>query len=345
MKRTALSGMFVLLAATAGQVSAEQISVKHALGTTTLDGVPQRVVVLGIGPLDALDAFGINPVGVTKFPSTPDYLKKYASDAYPSAGSLFEPDFEKIYSEKPDLILMGPRNSKHYAELSKIAPTVVYTIDANEGVWESTKDEWRMLGNIFHIEKKVDAKIQKLDKEFKAIKAYNLAHPQKAMTVMSMGGNISSFGADSRFGSIYKDFGFQEAYHSTKADEANQANAAKGDKKPPFNADGKKFAGKPGEQKGEFKKGPQGRHGNLVSFEFIEQKNPDILFVIDKDKLTNHGKSSTKENFDNALIKSTNAYKNNKIDFLDVNAWYVSIAGVHSTEQMIKDIQKVVKVN
>lgn len=335
MKRNIVLGLFACFSATAANYAgAASITVKHALGTTTLNGVPERVVVLGAGPLDALDAFGIDPVGVTKFPAIPDYLKKYNTDAYPSAGTLFEPDFEQIYSEKPDLILMGPRNTKNYEELSKIAPTVLYTIDTSEGIWESTKDEWRMLGKIFNIEAKVDAKIQTLDQDFKAIKSYNQAHPVTAMTVMSMGGNLSTFGADSRFGSIYKDFGFTEIYHTDKASpqfhHSEQANG-KTVKKAPI--------AKKGEQ------GPKGRHGNLVSFEFIQEKNPDVLFVLDKDELVNHGQSSVKDSFNNALIQSTNAYKNSKIDYLDINAWYVSIAGVHSTEQMIKDIKKVVKVD
>ncbi len=336
MKKNIALGLIALLSSTAAtHVSAAPITVKHALGTTILNGVPERVVVLGAGPLDALDAFGINPVGVTKFPSTPDYLKKYNTDAYSSAGSLFEPDFEKIYSEKPDLILMGPRNTKNYEELSKIAPTVLYTVDTSEGIWESTKDEWRMLGKIFNIEDKVDAKIQTLDQDFKAIKSYNQTHPVTAMTVMNMGGNLSAFGADSRFGSIYKDFGFTEVYHmdktSSQSHRAKQTDDKTAKKSAPM--------GKNGDQ------GPKGRHGNLVSFEFIQEKNPDVLFVIDKDKLVNHGKSSVKESFNNALIQSTNAYKNDKINYLDINAWYVSVAGVHSTEQMIKDIKKVVTVN
>jgi len=329
MKVQFFLGILVVLVSMATQAHAEQMTIKHTLGTTLLNGIPKRVVVLGVGPLDALDAFGIHPVGVTKFPSTPDYLQKYASDDYPSAGSLFEPDFEKIYSEKPDLILMGPRNSKHYAELSKIAPTIVYAIDNKESVWEGTKDEWRMLGKIFHVEDKVDTKIQQLDKDFNAIHDYSQKHAESALTIMNMGGNLSAFGADSRFGSIYKEFGFKEAYHSSPS--AKQVHK-QGEKKRFSDNDA-------------LKSGPKGRHGNLVSFEFIQEKNPDVIFVIDKDKLVNHGVSTTKDIFDNTLIRSTNAYKNHKIVYLDVNAWYVSIAGVHSTEQMVRDIKKIVKLN
>ncbi|MDC0612690.1 siderophore ABC transporter substrate-binding protein, partial [Vibrio sp.] len=114
-------GVLLVAMAVSGSAFAETVTIHHELGDTKIDHVPQRVAVLGIGPLDALDSFGINPVAVTKFPTTPDYLKKYESDKYPSAGSLFEPDFESIYNQKPDLIIIGPRNAKSYDELSKIA--------------------------------------------------------------------------------------------------------------------------------------------------------------------------------------------------------------------------------
>jgi len=286
-------------------VLADSMTIHHQLGDTQLDYVPKRVAVLGLGPLDALDSFGINPVAVTKFPITPDYLKKYESDAYPSAGSLFEPNFENIYSQKPDLIIIGPRNAKSYTELSKIAPTIVFSNDKDESYWVSTQQQWRNLGRIFHIEKRVNTKIDVLDREFKRIKQYNEKHQTPAMVVMAIGGKISSFGASSRFSSIYDDFGFKEEFKSKKS----------------------------------------GPHGDLISYEFIQEKNPEVLFIIDKDKLINKGESHTKADFNNALIQSTAAYKDHHLVYLNVNAWYVSIAGVHATEQMIQDIQKVVHIH
>ncbi len=80
-----------LLAAFAAQ--AETVTIEHRLGKTTLEQKPQRVVVIGVGALDAIDSFGIEPVAVSKFDGTPAYLAKYKSDKYPRAGSLFEPDF------------------------------------------------------------------------------------------------------------------------------------------------------------------------------------------------------------------------------------------------------------
>lgn len=49
-----------LLAAFAAQ--AETVTIEHRLGKTTLEQKPQRVVVIGVGALDAIDSFGIEPL-------------------------------------------------------------------------------------------------------------------------------------------------------------------------------------------------------------------------------------------------------------------------------------------
>ena len=122
---------------------------------------------------------------------------------------------------------------------------------------------------------------------------------------MSSASNVTAFGSQSRFSAIYQDFGFQQTVKNIKSS----------------------------------------RHGDLISYEFISKSNPSILFIIDRDKLVNKGKSTTKEDFNNALIKTTKAYQNNKITFLDLNAWYLSIAGVTATEQMIKDIKNTINLD
>lgn len=286
-------------------VHAEMVTIKHLLGTTTLEQGPKRVVVLGMGPLDAVSSFGIEPVATTKVPRFPENLKKFAAKKYIAAGSLFEPDYEAIYSAKPDVIIIGPRNSKNYKELSKIAPTIVFAADGAKGYWESTQQQWRNLGQIFAIEPMVEKKIKMLDAEFKAINSYNQSHPLETLSVMSSGGHIAAFGAESRFSSVYKDFGFKENVKGLKV----------------------------------------GRHGDLISYEFISEHNPQVLFILDRDKLVNKDKSHTHENFENDLIKSTDAYKNKRIKYLDIDSWYVSISGVHATEVMIQDMKDVQGIN
>ena len=122
---------------------------------------------------------------------------------------------------------------------------------------------------------------------------------------MSSASNVTTFGKKSRFSVIYQDFGFKQTVKDIKSS----------------------------------------RHGDLISYEFISQSNPSILFIIDRDKLVNKGKSTTQEDFNNALIKTTSAYQNQHVIFLDLNAWYLSIAGVTATEQMIRDIKRTIHLD
>nr|WP_217492189.1 siderophore ABC transporter substrate-binding protein [Veronia pacifica] len=276
---------------------ADSVTVEHRLGKTTVEGKPDRVVVIGLGALDAVDSLGVEPVSVAKFSLFPDYLAKYKTDEYMTAGSFFEPDFEAIYAKKPDLIVIGPRATGQYEELSKIAPTVVFAAEFSS-YWQSTQEQWRNLGKIFHAEDKVEQKIEQLDQEFKAIKAQNQKNGTNALTVLTSGGKVSTFGAESRFSSIYKDFGYAEAVKNLKTST----------------------------------------HGDQISYEFIQEANPQTMLVIDRDQLK--GKSTARKTLDNDLVKATEAYKNNKLTYLDTTAWYLSISGVRATEQMVSDIKQ-----
>ncbi|WP_162048246.1 siderophore ABC transporter substrate-binding protein [Vibrio taketomensis] len=296
MKATILALLTGFAAFTA---NAEMIEITHQKGTTKLESNPQRVVVIGLGALDATVALGVEPVAISTVSMFPDYLAQYRDYKFTSAGSLSEPNFETIYMQKPDLIIIGSRAITQYDELSKIAPTIVFAADDKQGYWTSTQQQWRNLGQVFEKQDFVESKIAELDKEFKAINSYNQANNVDALTVMSSGGNITAFGSDSRFSAIYRDFGFKQTADNIKAK----------------------------------------KHGDLVSYEFIREKNPSTLLIIDKDRLTNKGKSSVQRDFENDLVKATKAYQNQQISYLDISAWYLAISGMNATEQMINDVK------
>lgn len=289
-------------------VHAKSVTVEHMMGSTTLKSSPQRVVVIGTGALDAVDALNIKPVAVSKATTLPDYLDQYNADNIASSGTIFEPDFETIYTQKPDLIIVGPRSSKHFKELSKIAPTFVFAVENGSDYWKNTQALWHELGDIFDKGSLVNQKIDALNQRFAAIKSYNQSHNMDALMLMSSGGNVTSFGEGSRFSVLYKDFGFKPtiAIKDKKSDKT-------------------------------------GGHGQLVSYELVSQENPSTLLILDRDKLVNKGKSTTRQDFDNDLVKSTNAYKNNRMIYLDIPAWYVASSGITATETMVADIESLTK--
>ena len=83
-------------------------------------------------------------------------------------------------------------------------------------------------------------------------------------------------------------------------------------------------------------------HGQKASFEYILDKNPDYLFVIDRAAVTG-GNTSAKEMFDNEIIKKTDAYKNGNIVYLDADVWYTISGGIESTQKMVDEVLEALK--
>ncbi|MFL1466963.1 ABC transporter substrate-binding protein [Marinobacter sp. DUT-3] len=102
--------------------------VEHALGKTTIEGKPGRIVSLYQGATDTAVALGIEPVGVVEsWTEKPMY--HYLREDLPDVrflGLETQPDLERIAWLSPDLII-GARNRHRtiYPLLTRIAPTVV----------------------------------------------------------------------------------------------------------------------------------------------------------------------------------------------------------------------------
>ncbi|URN92557.1 MAG: iron-siderophore ABC transporter substrate-binding protein [Candidatus Pristimantibacillus lignocellulolyticus] len=105
--------------------------ITHALGTTTIEGKPQRIVTLFQGATDTLVQFDITPVGVVEsWAQQPmyDYLKDDLQDVT-YVGLETQPNLEEISALKPDLIIATQvRHEEIYEQLTQIAPTVVTSI-------------------------------------------------------------------------------------------------------------------------------------------------------------------------------------------------------------------------
>lgn len=78
-------------------------------------------------------------------------------------------------------------------------------------------------------------------------------------------------------------------------------------------------------------------HGQRASFEYIVEQNPDYIFVVDRAAVAG-GENSAKALIENDLVKTTDAYKNDRIIYLDPNAWYVAGGGFISTQIMIDEM-------
>ncbi|MGD6794258.1 siderophore ABC transporter substrate-binding protein [Metabacillus indicus] len=171
-----------------------------------------------------------------------------------------------------------------------------------EKYMESFKENVTTLGKIFGKEAEAEKEFAKVEDSIKSLNEKASSGSEKALIILANDGKVSAYGAGSRFGIIHDEFGFAQA------DENIEAST----------------------------------HGQSISFEYIVEKDPDYLFVIDRGAVVG-GESSAKQVVENELVKKTKAYQNGNIIYLDPNYWYLSGGGLVSVAGMAEEAGKVIE--
>lgn len=182
-------------------LAADTIVVQHELGETVVPKNPERVVVFDFGVLDMLDTLDIDIVGLPR-DLVPSYLSHYDSSQYENLGSLKEPDFERIYLLKPDLIIISGRQSDLYDEFVGIAPTIYIDLDTTRYM-ESFKENAQIIGEIFEKEDEVAQQLASIDESIVAVQERTAKLNANALIVLVNDRALSAYGAGSRFGLIH----------------------------------------------------------------------------------------------------------------------------------------------
>ena len=167
---------------------------------------------------------------------------------------------------------------------------------------ESFQNNMRMLGEIFGKEDFVEGELAKIDEKIKQVRAEVESLGENALIVLVNEGKVSAFGPKSRFGIIHDVLGF------IPVDDRIEVTT----------------------------------HGQSISFEYIVEKNPDYLFVVDRTAVVG-GEGSAQEVIENDLVKNTTAYQEGKIVYLDPNFWYLSGGGLVSLAEMINEVGEAIK--
>ncbi|AJS58906.1 siderophore ABC transporter substrate-binding protein [Paenibacillus sp. IHBB 10380] len=176
----------------------------------------------------------------------------------------------------------------------------------NTKLVESFKENMNTLGQIFDKQSQIDEELAKIDASIKEIHDKAAASGKNGLIVLANEGKLSAYGPSSRFGIIHDVLGFKPADAKIKVST----------------------------------------HGDTVTSEFIVEKNPDYLFVVDRGSVVaTEGAESTsaKDTVENELVKNTNAYKEGHIVYLDPNYWYLSGGGLVSMVEMINEIGKAIQ--
>lgn len=163
---------------------------------------------------------------------------------------------------------------------------------------EDLTNNANVLGSIFGKEDIVATKLNEIQSKISELNTLVTSKNLNALTLLVNEGNLSAYGDKSRFGILYNSFGFKNV------DETLQDST----------------------------------HGQQVSFEYVVDKNPNVLFVIDRGVATS-GEGAAETVLDNDLIKSTDSYKNENIVYLDAQVWYLVSGGFNSTNSMIAEIE------
>ena len=82
-------------------------------------------------------------------------------------------------------------------------------------------------------------------------------------------------------------------------------------------------------------------HGNEASFELIVDKNPNYIFVMDRDAaIGTDGAQLAREIVENELVMGTDAYRNGNIVYLaHPVVWYTAEGGIHALDLMLQDME------
>lgn len=172
----------------------------------------------------------------------------------------------------------------------------------NENYMESFKSNMEVLGQIFDKEDEIATELTAIEESIAGLKEKAEASDDKALIILANDDKISAYGQKSRFGIIHDVFGV------AAADEGIDAST----------------------------------HGMNVTFEYVMETNPDILYVIDRGAVVSSGDGvgGAQQLVENELVENTNAFKNDNIYYLDPEYWYLSGGGLTSVSEMVKQIDE-----
>ncbi|HLS36475.1 MAG TPA: siderophore ABC transporter substrate-binding protein [Bacillota bacterium] len=175
---------------------------------------------------------------------------------------------------------------------------VVYVDIDTTKYMESFEENLEILGEIFDKESEIEEKLSTIKDDIEQLVKKAEDESKSALIILANDDKISAYGPKSRFGIIHDAFGL------TPVDENIEAST----------------------------------HGMNVTFEYVMERDPDILYVIDRGAAIGE-ESSAEQIVENSLVERTKAYQNDNIIYLHPDYWYLSGGGLVSVSEMVKEIE------
>lgn len=162
---------------------------------------------------------------------------------------------------------------------------------------ESAKERIDALAQIFGKQAEADKLKAEIDASFEAAKTAAQGKG-KGLVILVNGGKMSAFGPSSRLGGwLHKDIGVPAVDESIK----------------------------------------EGSHGQPVSFEYLKEKNPDWLFVLDRGAAIGEEGQAAKDVLNNPLVAETTAWKKGQVVYL-VPETYLAAGGAQELLNASKQV-------
>lgn len=168
---------------------------------------------------------------------------------------------------------------------------------------DSFKENMATIGELFDKQDEIDQELSGIEDSIAALKEKATEADKNGLIILANDDKISAYGTNSRFGLIHDVFGIPTS------DENIEAST----------------------------------HGMNVTFEYVTEQDPDLLYVVDRGAVVAGSESSAKQIVENDLMKNTKAYKNDNIVYLDPDYWYLSGGGLVSVSEMITEIEDSLK--
>lgn len=263
---------------------------------------PERIAILDMACLDIIDSLGVGDRVVGSAGTSLDYLQDYVTDEnIENLGTIKEADMEAVMACEPDVIFIGGRLSSSYDALSEIAPVVYLSTDTEIGVVESVRKNASTIAAMFGLEDQVDELMVDFDERIETLAAF--AEGKTAIVGMCTSGSFNVLGNDGRCSMIGREIGFENVGVDANVDTST--------------------------------------HGNEASFEYVVEKNPDYIFVMDRDAaIGTDGAQLAQDIMENELVQGTDAYKNGQLVYLEHPAvWYTAEGGVQALDLMLQDLE------
>lgn len=164
----------------------------------------------------------------------------------------------------------------------------------------SFKSAQERLGVIFGKEAEVATEVAAIEESIARIQSEAAASGKNAMIIMTIGGGVTAHGPGSRFAVVHDVLNIPPAADSIAIES----------------------------------------HGDAISYEFILEYDPDIIYVVDRDASIGEDAASAQEIMDNELVNSTTAAQNGDIYYVDSQAWYLAGVGLESLAQILADAEQ-----